>query len=162
MSHGAMNYSRMIRIIAILLILGGIFMTCYALDLIGSALVKKEWPVAKGFIVKSEVVGEKRAFQPQITYHFFLDSIEYENTTDLHISGFGNKRSRRDNSKRIAGEYPVNKQVAIYYNPDNPAESFLRTGPYWSDYMKLMVGCIMIVCGLIIFIRRIVTNLDNI
>ena len=48
---GAMNYSRMIRIIAILLFLGGIIMTCYALDLIGSALVKKEWPVAKGFIV---------------------------------------------------------------------------------------------------------------
>lgn len=113
---------------------------------------KKHWPVASGVIVSSIVVGKKRAFQPEITYRFLVDSMAFENKTDLHMSGFGNKRARRDNAKRVAGEYPINKQVIVYYNPANPTESYLRFGPYWSDYMKLMVGSLMLGGGVFIIL----------
>jgi hypothetical protein len=137
----------LIRALAIISILGGVIMTWYAVGIFESVWQKKQWPVASGVIVSSIVVGEKRAFQPQITYRFFIGSMAYENKTDLHMSGFGNKRARRDNAKRVAGEYPTNKQVTVYYNPVNPGESYLRFGPYWSDYMKLMVGVFMLFSG---------------
>lgn len=133
--------------LATILVLGGVVMTWYAVNLVESAWQKKQWPVIAGLIVNSTVVGEKRAFQPQITYRFYVDSVAYENKTDLHVSGFGNKRARRDNAKRIAGEYAHQKQVSVYYNPVNPKESYLRFGPYWSDYMKLMVGYLMLMSG---------------
>jgi len=136
-----------IRGVSVILVLGGLIMTWYAVGIFESVWQKKQWPVASGVIVNSNVVGEKRAFQPQITYRFFVDSMAYENKTDLHMSGFGNKRARRDNAKRVAGEYPIKRQVSVHYNPANPRESFLRFGPYWSDYMKLMVGVLMLVCG---------------
>ncbi len=133
--------------IAPILVFAGILLTCHAIDLVGSALEKKDWPLAEGIIVKSQVVGEKRAFHPQITYRFYLDNVPHENTTDLHMSGFGNKRARRDNANRVAREYPVNRQINVIYNPENPSESYLRTGPYWSDYMKLFVGCLFLCVG---------------
>ena len=137
----------LIRIGAAISILGGVVMTWYAVDIFESVWQKKQWPVASGVVVNSTVVGEKRAFQPQITYRFFVDSVAFENKTDLHMSGFGNKRARRDNAKHVAGEYPINKKVSVYYNPSNPGESYLRFGPYWSDYMKLVLGAIMLISG---------------
>ncbi len=138
---------KLVRPLAIALLLAGIVFCYFAGSLVARGLEKKQWPVTNGTIVESLVTGEKRAFQPQIRYEFYLDSTRYENKTDLHISGFGNKRSRRDNAKRIAGEYPVKKSVIIYYNPEDPGESYLRTGPYWSDYMKLMVSAITVCLG---------------
>lgn len=131
-------------------------MTWYAVGIFESVWQKKHWPHTTGIIVNSVVVGEKRAFQPQITYQFFVDNVAYENSTDLHMSGFGNKRARRDNAKRVAGEYPRDKKVSVYYNPIDPKESYLRLGPYWSDYMKLMVGSLLLVCGVyfLLFILR--------
>jgi hypothetical protein len=139
--------SRPVTLVAGIIGILGLILTWYAAGLLGQSLDRKNWPTATAKILSSEVIGEKRAFRPQIMYQFHVDSILYQNQTDLHISGFGNKRSRRDNARRIAGEYAGLKQLLIYYNPVNPNESYVRTGPFWSDYMKLMLGATLCIAS---------------
>ena len=71
----------------------------------------------------------------------------YSASTDLHISGFGNKRSRLSNSQKIIDEYTVGSQVKVYYDAQNPKISYLRIGPFWSDYVKLATGLLLFALG---------------
>ena len=106
-----------------------------------------DWPTVHGSIIHSEIVG-KRAFRPEISYQYQIDGIDYVAKTDLHISGFGNKRSRRDTAERIIREYQKGTQILIHYDPMYPKNSYLRIGPYWSNYMILGVGMLLFGFGL--------------
>jgi hypothetical protein len=113
---------------------------------ISAAFEKRNWPTTQGEIVQTHILG-KRAFRPEISYQYQVNDIKYLGKTDLHISGFGNKRSRRDNSEKIIQEFSVGSNVLVYYDSKNPQISFLRTGPFWSDFMKLALGAILFFFG---------------
>jgi hypothetical protein len=147
-------------LLAIILLLPGGYVLFSAEKLILQAWEKKSWPETEGIIIKSVVAG-KRAFHPEITYKFDVENHIFQNTTALGMSGFGNKRSRRDTATRIIEKYPVNTQVTVRYNPDNPQESYLRIGPFWSDYMKLMVGMILCALGLFLGFSWILSMIRN-
>jgi hypothetical protein len=118
---------------------------------ISAAFEKRSWPTTQGEIVQTQVLG-KRAFHPEISYQYQLEGIKYFGTTDLHISGFGSKRSRLDNSERIVQEFSVGSKVLVYYDSKNPQISYLRTGPFWSDFLKLGAGAILFFFGSFILI----------
>ena len=145
---------------AIIVLSTGVILTCYALDTIQAEWQMKKWPAISATVIKSEVAGQ-RAFHPEVTYRFLLDDQEYQSTTNLSTAGFGGKRSRRDTASRIIADFPPGSLITIHYNPLNPKESFLRSGPFWDDYMKLALGLMLTgVASLIVFsllIRRFLT-----
>ena len=108
---------------------------------------RKKWPSTTGVVYRSEVHGV-RAYHPKIFIRYHLNNAIYNLVTDLNVSGFGSKRSRRDTAERIIEAYPVGYKVLVYYNPAKPEQSFLRTGPFWQDYLKITVGTIVLACGL--------------
>lgn len=120
-------------------------------QVISAAFEKRSWPTIQGKIIQTQVLGE-RAFRPEISYQYQVNDIKYVGSTDLHISGFGNKRSRRDNSEKIIQEYSVGSNVLVYYDSKNPQISYLRTGPFWSDFMKLGFGAILFFFGSFVLI----------
>ena len=130
------------RLPAIIILTTGVIMTCYALDTIQAEWQMKKWPAISATVIKSEVAGQ-RAFHPEVTYRFLLDDQEYQSTTNLSIAGFGGKRSRRDTARRIIEDFPPGSHITVHYNPTNPQESYLRSGPYWDDYMKLALGLML-------------------
>ena len=104
---------------------------------------RRSWPIVKAVIVDTKVVGE-RAYNPELTYRFQIDSMTYINKSNLHTPGFGRKRSRKQTSKIIISDYQIGNHLNVYYNPDNPLESYIRTGPYWTDYMQLSTGILIL------------------
>lgn len=134
---------------AVIILLPGIWLSSYALGNIQTGWQMKTWPATTATVIKSEVAGS-RAFHPEITYRYTISGQIFESTTDLHISGFGGKRSRRDTAAKIIADFPPGTSVTIHYNSENPGESFLRSGPFWSDYMQLSLGLTLTSIGLII------------
>lgn len=125
----------------------GILLILLSANAISESLVKKSWPTTKARIVKTNITGE-RASNPELHLSYEVDGKQYSFTTDLKTPGFGRKRSRRQTAEIILKDYPVNSEVGLKYNPKNPEEALIRTGPYWSDYMKISIGVLFSVLGL--------------
>ena len=92
-SNYKINYSWFLLLVSILFIVCGILLLIRQNRLIIQAFDKRKWPTTIGEIINSEVAG-KRAYHPQITYKYQIEGKTYTCSTDLHISGFGNKRLR--------------------------------------------------------------------
>jgi len=118
---------------------------------ISKGLLRQTWPSVKARIVDTNITGD-RAYSPEITCKYFVAGNEYILKTDLKTPGFGRKKSRQQTSRIIIAEYSVGSEVSVFYNPNYPQESCIRTGPYWNNYMILASGFIFLCSGLIGFI----------
>jgi len=114
---------------------------------ISDSLTRQSWPVQMATVTGTEIVGE-RAYSPQLKCDYIVEGKTYTLTTDLKTPGFGRTKTRRQTSEIILNEYPPGSEVRIRYNPDNPEEAFIRTGPYWSNYLQISVGVLLSVLGL--------------
>ena len=114
-----------------------------------------KWPTITAVIIESKVIGD-RALRPDIIYEYEVNGQTYQGDTNLNTPGFGGRRSRRDTAERIISEYEKGQKVLIYYNPNDPAESYIRPGVQWSDYMKSAVGHILFIFALFGFTGNII------
>jgi hypothetical protein len=132
-------------------LVSGIFLTIFSSNEISRALIRQSWPVKSATIVETNIVGD-RAYNPQLKCKYRVEENSYTLITDLNTPGFGRKRSRRQTAEIILKDFPVGSEVLIRYNPENPGEAFIRTGPYWSDYMKLSLGVLLFAIGLYVLL----------
>jgi hypothetical protein len=51
-------------------------------------------------------------------------------------------------------EYPVNSNVAVYYNPLDPAQSVLEPGFKWSNMLFLLAGLVFLGFGIFALIKQ--------
>jgi hypothetical protein len=156
---------RLITAFSLFLILFGAGMIYYFEGEIEGALAQKHWPVTEGTVIHAEIAGT-RAFRPEVTCEYQIDGHKYRLKTDLGTPGFGNKRSRRDTAGRILQEYPEGRTVQIHYDPEDPSRAFLRVGPAWNTFMKLSLGMLILITGMIgftgNFLKRIIkSNIDT-
>jgi hypothetical protein len=140
----------------ILAILGAGLTSHYGQE-ISTAFARHKWPRATATVMETKVVGE-RASNPEIYCQYQVEGKEYVLITNLETPGFGRKRSRRETAEIINSEYPVGSVVKVFYNPNDPRKSFIRTGPFWSDYMKLALGILLLSFGFAAVMYQIVIN----
>lgn len=141
------NFGRFFLLIAVGLLIAGILLITYSSDKISTALLRQSWPATTATVVEINIVGE-RASNPELNCEYEVERKKYALITDLNTPGFGRKLSRRQTAEIILDDYPVGSEVRIHYNPENPAEAYIRTGPYWSDYMRLSLGVLLFAIGL--------------
>ena len=141
------HFGQFSLIIAASFLIAGIFLTISSSNDISTAIERQTWPVKLATIVETSIVGD-RAYNPQLKCKYDVEGRGYTLTTDLNTPGFGRKRSRQQTARIILKDYPVGSEVRIHYNPQNPGDAFIRTGPYWSDYMKLAIGVLLFAIGL--------------
>ncbi len=119
------------------------------------------WGTATGTVISS-TVGVSRSsksttYYPYVVYRYTVDGHEYENDV------LSKPRTSIDNHaavERHAARYCPDAEIQVFYNPDNPSESFLeRAG--MSDYAFLIfpllfavAGAVMLVCGLRVLLPR--------
>jgi hypothetical protein len=128
------------------LIFGTILMLNSAND-INESINRKSWPTLMAKVIDTDIIGD-RAYSPQLSCQYTVEDKVYTLITDLKTPGFGRKKTRRQTSEIILDDYPVGSTVRIRYNPENPSEAFIRTGPYWSDYLKISLGVLLAVLGI--------------
>jgi ABC-type transport system involved in multi-copper enzyme maturation permease subunit len=125
----------------------GVILMLYSSNEISTSLLRQTWPVIKAKVVQTNITGE-RAYNPEIHCRYEVDGKLYTLSTDLKTPGFGRKRSRRQTAEIILNDYQIGSEVQVKYNPKNPEEAVVRTGPYWSNYMQISVGILLSVLGL--------------
>ena len=163
------NFSGLFPIIATCFFIVGFLLIWYSSIEISTALSRQFWPTNPATVIETNIVGE-RAYNPQLRCKYEVEGKVYTLTTDLNTPGFGSKRSRLQTAEIILNDYPVGFKLRIHYNPENPEEAYIRTGPYWSDYMKISLGMLLFAIGLygilgislIKFKKRFLRNKDRI
>lgn len=136
-------------ILMIFLSLLGFIFIIQQSEQISEGISRQAWPSVEAEIVESNIIGE-RAYSPEISCRYVIDDQEYLLRTDLKTPAFGRKKSRQQTSRIIIAEYPVGSKVNVFYNPANPEDSFIRTGPYWNNFLVLATGIIFLCSGLIV------------
>jgi hypothetical protein len=133
-----------IAIIALVLIISGIVG-------LRSEIATGQWPPVDGSVISSKVVGEK-AFHPEITYSYMVNGSEYSHTSTLKIPGFGGKRNRLELAEYLVAQYPSGRTISVFYNPDDPSQSELKTGITYRTLLETALGVVLLVIAGILVI----------
>jgi hypothetical protein len=136
----------MVSICIVIFVIGTILMFWQDSE-ISKELEKRTWAITDGKIIDSEIVGE-RAIRAEVEYQYKINQKLYRGKSDYNIPGFGSKNYRRKTANIIKNQNPIGSIVRVYFDPVNPENSTLRHGPYWSNYMIIGFGGVLILAGM--------------
>jgi hypothetical protein len=121
-------------------------------NILQNARASASWPTANGVITRSVVTHSTDSdggdsYSPEVTFTYTVNDTGYANDT---IKFGENSYSSRRKAEGIAGNYPVGKNVIVYYNPEKPNQSVLEPGVSAGSYIVLGIGVLFILISLII------------
>lgn len=132
------------------LILAGTLWFAWSLYSLWKGERSKKWNTTKGIITKSiisESFRKGRGTCPIIHYEYFMNGrrLKSDRITwgNVHLSG------AKSASREVTDRYKEGKEVRVYYNPDNVAESVLEPGAAQGTILSLIVSCVPIIAGII-------------
>lgn len=91
------------------------------------AALSRSWPTAAARVLKSEVVttlGKGPRNIADVRYEYEVAGKRYAGSTIRFSQG---KYRFRDQAERVIERYPPGAEVAVHYDPDNPATAALET-----------------------------------
>jgi len=142
----------------------GVVLGLFALIMLGTILVfdgylgwtacrqirAQNYPTAAGVVTHSEVEGHGGRhgnYSPNVQYKYAVAGKTYSSNRYR----FGDVYAVEGKAHQIVAEYPVGKQVPVYYNPDNPADALLQPGVDGGDLFLatflLPFNLVMLVIG---------------
>lgn len=85
-------------------------------------VIQSEVATTQGISMQGHVMVDR--YFPHVTYQYTVDGIEYENDRfyDEEI-----KINQVEKIQQVVARYPVGMNVPVYYNPNNPADSYLQS-----------------------------------
>ena len=126
---------------------------------LGSPLLKEgkaseAWPSTTGVVIESKLssrrvtgggknAGSHTRYFPVVKYTYEVDGIEFTGDR-LRVGG---QEGDEAEMRSILDQYPVGSKVTVFYSPDAPQQSVLRTGVFGGTYVALVFGIIMLVVG---------------
>jgi hypothetical protein len=130
----------------------GVGLTIWGWTILQNARASASWPTADGVITRSAVTHSSDSeggdsYQPQVTYKYSANSTTYENNT---IKFGENSYSSRRKADDIAGNYPVGKNVTVYYDPEKHDRSVLEPGVSAGSFIVIGIGVFFILLTIII------------
>jgi hypothetical protein len=153
----AYKFGFLLLITAVGFLILGTILIIHSSNEISKELQRHSWPTIKATVIDTHIVGEK-AYQPQISCKYEVGGKTFTLVTDLNTPGFGRKYSRHQTAEIILHDYPLGSNVVIRYNPENPGEAYIRTGPYWSDYTQLSLGLFIFIPGFYLILGKFFFN----
>ncbi len=88
----------------------------------------QNWPSTSGRVIKSRVEvrgGDHTSVEPRVIYEYNVSGQVYQAQQVRAGDAFFSMRKGQE-AYRIIDQYPEGAAVAVYYNPDNPAEAALE------------------------------------
>jgi hypothetical protein len=109
------------------------------------ARVSLNWPHTPGKVVSSSVAYDHEYYvYPKILYEFYVNGTKFGGDRVV----YGGYRAQNDPyASRIVEKYPKEKEVTVYYMPDNPEECLLEPGIKWHTWLLPGVGGIFFIAG---------------
>ena len=151
------------KILAIVLVSGlmtgmGLMAIFIGMQEIIGAYSSKGWPSVMGTVIRSKVLVSKSStsssgqlsrtetsYTPDVAYRYVVDgttikndNIRYGLATNKYIS------------ENLVKQYPVGKEVKIFYNPGNPKQSVLQPGYFGGLLLMPILGLLATSAGLFV------------
>jgi len=111
------------------------------------------WPVARGIITEAKIHMHETGddddrvmrYFPTVRYNYQVNGRAYEGKliTFGSASDFGSPQKAAE----YIAEFPVNREVNIYYNPEKPAEAILKQKAV-NTTVGLVIGIVIVVIAL--------------
>jgi hypothetical protein len=127
-----------------------------------------DWATTTGKMVASKVREERKAvrgtggnnkyiYHPDVKYEYEVDGKQYTGTRAVQTSTGG--ANFRRSVETFIKQHPKGADVQVYYNPANPAESFLEKGG--GSIMRSETGLIalVVVAVLVVFLIGLTARL---
>jgi len=120
----------------------GAGLTYWGWTILQNARASASWPTADGVITRSGVSHSTDSdggdsYNPEVTYTYTVNNTGYDNNT---IKFGENSYSSSKKADGIAGNYPVGKNVTVYYDPEKPDRSVLEPGVSAGSYIVIGIG----------------------
>jgi hypothetical protein len=135
------------------IIIGGFVFFMWGLPPMKYAAASKEWPAVQGKIIRSEVEtyrkDGKTQYLPDIAYNYNVEGKAY--TSSKVTVGDPPYTSNISPAKRLQNEYPLGKEVKVYYDPDVHSSATLKQGIQRNDIMLAVITGAFPFLGIFIF-----------
>ena len=124
------------------------------------------WPLVMGVVMETDLrigggIGGGEEFIPVIRYRYTVNDQMYQ--SEKFSFGRGQRSVLEREAQDILDQYPINSEVTVYYNPDDPQEAVLVRESK-STKIGLVVGVVMLVtvvclmCTLIYFLFDLISK----
>ena len=130
--------------LAILISLIGLFFIYTSFRTLDKFYKSKRWKVTKGVITKSDKIStlefSKKIVSgkdPFIIYDYSVRGKSYSNRKIFNIDTGINKYSETD---KLLNKYPCNEEVSVYYNEEDPKQSYLELASAIPIYLTMVLG----------------------
>ncbi len=145
------------------MLVGGITFFLFGLPPLQYSNSSQTWPSVSGEVIKSEIdtwqKDGKTHYTPKIVYTFIVDGKKL--TSSKITVGDSPFDSNILPAKRIQAEYPVGKQVDVFYDPEVPSSSALKPGIQTNDLVLAGITGIFLVAGVFMFFNGMKTKLKQ-
>ena len=117
------------------------------------AYQSSSWAQIQGVVIESVLrtkppeKDQPQTFVPDVVYRYELSDKKYKNNRISFERTFKDKAL----AKGFVDRYPKGKQVTVFYNPGNPAQSILEPGIKFSALVTTCVGAFMALFSFILF-----------
>ena len=127
------------------------------------AKLAKSWPTIQGVVLESEVEESRRrtavgkasiGYYPAVTYQYNVLGQSY---TGDRVT-FGDADYDYITASNLLSAFPVDGEVKVYYNPDNPSESVLAPKTL-VGVMSRIPGFFLITLGVAIGLYTVFSNI---
>ncbi len=132
------------KVVALITLVAGSLLLSYSAPHIANEISKRSWHTTDGVITDTTRTGV-RAILPDVTYTYTVDGIEYTDSTNFDMPGFGSQRYRDQTTRTILSAYAPGTSVTVHYDPHNPANSDLRPGLRWAPLMRFTVASMLLI-----------------
>lgn len=126
--------------------------------MVDQAKASENWPTTEGMILESEVRDgqgeESNMFSAHILYEYTVNNQTMEG--DRIWFGGDFHSTNREQFQRIVNDYPLGKDVKVYYDPDDPVVAVLQPGAFNSSYIVYIIGCVIMGFGGIFILAAII------
>lgn len=124
------------------------------------ARASSSWPTSEGVVTSSEVDHSTDAeggdsYSPEIDYQYQVDG---QSLTNNQIKFGENSYNSRRTAEEIAANYPVGRQVIVYYDPEQPDKAVLEPGVSSGSYIVLSIGVVFILVALLVAPLTLIFN----
>jgi hypothetical protein len=116
------------------------------------AYESKSWSVTSGTITQAEVDSwmkeGKSQYDARINYSYEVEGKKY-NSTKIYSSG-SYSGGNITKAKELVAEFPANKTVDVFYDPELPESAALKPGVSGNDVLMAAVPLIFMIIGLVV------------
>jgi hypothetical protein len=149
-----LSLSGCLSALGVLFIFGlvGAGLSYWGWTIVQDARASSSWPTAAGAVISSEVSHSTDAeggdsYSPEVDYQYQVDG---QNIINDQIKFGENSYDSRRRAEEIAANYPVGRQVTVYYDPEQPDKAVLEPGVSAGSYIVLSIGVVFILIALLV------------